>query len=370
MAIAGTIQKKSATRSTLSKWSVVLESGGLLIILAALILFFGLNPTSGSAFLSGANITNLLGNQSVTGIVALAMVIPLVSGYFDLSVAAVAGMANVTVAATMSSYGLPIYAALLIGIAVALVAGCINGYLVAGLRLNGFIVTLGTYTLIGGLLQFYTNGHSIYENIPVALGEWGMIKIFGVPSPFFLLISVAIVAWYILMHTPFGRRLEAIGSNESAARLVGIRVDRSIFTSFVLSSLLAGVAGVLLTSRSGGADPNAAPAYLFPALTAVFLGATAIRPGRYNVWGTIIGVFLVAIAVNGLTLMGADTWITPVFNGAALVGAIAVSTLIGRHRARAADRTSANDEYGRGPSSSGGESPTSGAELTRNGARS
>jgi ribose transport system permease protein len=146
------------------------------------------------------------------------------------------------------------------------------------------------------------------------------------------LLVLAIAVWYMLMHTKFGVELEAIGSNERAAKLVGIRVQRSIFLTFILSSLLAGVAGVLLTIRNGNGDPAAGPSFLFGALAAVFLGATTIRPGRYNVWGAMIGVFVVAIAVNGFTLLGAAAWLTPVFNGLALVGAVTVSTLMGRRR--------------------------------------
>lgn len=325
------VRRVSATR--------VLEAGGLPILLVVLLLVFGLNPASVDTFFSAANLGNLLGNQSVTGIIAIAMVIPLVSGYFDLSVAAVAGLTNVTVAAALSGLGAPIPVAILLGMAVALGCGVVNALLVATLKLNGFVVTLGTYTLIGGVILFFTGGQTIYQGIPLEMGAWGIGRFLGIPIPFYLLILAALIAWYVLMQTPFGRRLESIGTNEKGARLVGIRVDRSIFVSFLLSSAFAGIAGVLLTSRSGGADPNAAPAYLFPALTAVFLGATAIRPGKYNVWGTVIGVFLIAVAINGLTLSGADTWITPVFNGLALVLAVAVSTLLGRRQKRVERRS-------------------------------
>jgi len=314
----------------------LLERFGLVIFLIALIVFFSVSGTSGEAFRSEANIDNILGNQGVTGLIALAMVVPLVCGYFDLSVAAVAGLANVTAAAMIGTHGHPVWLGLVAALAISAAAGCINGFLVAGVKLNGFVVTLGTYTLIGGLLQYYTEGQTISEGIPESFGAWGSEQWIGQPRPFWLLIGVAAICWYVLMHTPFGRQLESIGSNESAARLVGIRVDRAVFLSFVASGLLAGVAGALLTSRSGSADPTAGPAYLFPALAAVFLGATAIRPGRYNVWGAIVGVFLVAVAVNGFTLLGADAWVTPVFNGAALVAAVAVSTLIGRRREKSA----------------------------------
>jgi ribose transport system permease protein len=138
----------------------------------------------------------------------------------------------------------------------------------------------------------------------------------------------------LLTQTPYGRRLEGIGSNQRAARLVGIRVDWLVALSFVASGVLAAAAGVVLTLRSGIADPTAGPAYLFPAIAAVFIGTTTIRPGRYNVWGTIAGIFLVAVAVTGFTLLGADTYVTPVFNGGALILAVAVSTRMGKRRER------------------------------------
>jgi ribose transport system permease protein len=327
----------------------VLERGGLPILLVLLMLWFAIDPTSKDAFVSEANFKQLLGNQSVTGIIALAMIVPLVAGYFDLSVAAVAGMANITAASVIGTHGHPVWVGIVAALLVAGLAGCVNGFLVAGLKLNGFIVTLGTYTFIGGLLSWYTKGQTISSGIPESLTSWGSGDYLGVPRPFWLLIAIALVVWYVLMHIPFGRQLESIGSNERAARLVGIRVDRVVFLSFLASSLLAGVAGVLLTSRSGSADPTAGPAYLFPALAAVFLGATAIRPGRYNVWGTIIGVFLVAVAVNGFTLLGADSWVTPVFNGAALVGAVTVSTLIGRSREKRGTKLAQQDGSGAAP---------------------
>ncbi|WP_169988500.1 ABC transporter permease [Microbispora sp. H10836] len=309
----------------------VFERAGLPVFLVLLIGFFFVHPDSAEPFRSAPNVSNLLGNQSVTALVALAMVIPLVAGYFDLSVAAIAGLANVTAASVMATYGQQVWVGLLAALVVGLAAGLVNAILVAGLKLNGFIATLGTYTLIGGLLQYYTKGTTIL-GVPSVFGNWGSMKWLGIPRPFWLLIAVALVIWYVLMHTPFGRQLEAIGSNESAARLVGISVDRYVACSFLGSAFVASIAGGLLTSRQGGADPTAGPAFLFPALAAVFLGATAIRPGRYNVWGTLFGIFLVAVAINGFTFLGAASWVSPVFNGTALVLAVGVSTLMGRRR--------------------------------------
>jgi ribose transport system permease protein len=316
-----------------------LEQFGLPLLMGLLIIVFSINGTSGPAFSSSANINNLLGNQSVTALVALAMVVPLVAGYFDLSVSAIAGVSNIAVAAAMSRFDLPIWAALLAGITIGALVGTMNGFLVAKVRLNGFVVTLGAYTALLGAITWYTGGALITSDIPTSFGRWSSELFLGVPRPFIILIIVALIVWFVLTQLPFGRELEAIGSNESAARLVGISTTKSIWISFVISGVLAGVAGALQTSRSGAGDPAVGNGFLFPALTAVFLGATMIKPGKYNVWGTVIGVFFVATSVSGLTLLGADFWVQPVFNGVSLILAVALSTLIARRRESSAART-------------------------------
>ena len=308
------------------------EQCGLPILLVLLVLFFAVYPDSRRAFNTSANLNNILAGQSVTGIIALGMVIPLAAGYFDVSIAAVAGLTNVAAAALIVKHGQSIWVGMLAALLVGAFVGAINGVLVAYFKLNGLIITLGVYTVVGGLIQWYTHGASS-SGVPDSLGNWGSLKWLGIPRPFWLLIVVGLVLWYLLMHTAFGREFEAVGSNEAAARLVGIRVERRVFSSFVLAGLIAGVAGILLTSRSGGADPSAGPSYLFPALAAVFLGATTIRPGKYNVWGTILGIFFVAVGVTGFTLIGADAWVTSVFDGGVLIIAVFISSVVGRRRA-------------------------------------
>jgi ribose transport system permease protein len=314
--------------------SRALETAGLPILMILMIVIFSVDGSIGSVFRSGPNVKNILGNQSVTALVALAMVVPLVAGYFDLSVSGITGVSNVAVAATIGTHHWPIALGLLFGVALGAAIGLVNGFLVAGLRLNGFVVTLGTYTLLQGLITLYTKGELISQGLPLSFGAWGSETWLGVPRPFVLLILIAVITWYALSHIPYGRYLEAIGSNEAAARLVGIDTTKVIWGSFVISGMLAAAAGALQTSREGAADPAVATAFLFPALTAVFLGATTIKPGRYNVWGTIIGVFFVAVSVSGLTLLGASSWVQPAFDGAALVVAVMLSTFMARGRER------------------------------------
>lgn len=332
-------QRSNHRSATASKFANILERSGIPILLVLTVAYFGIFASTANLFRSPANIQNILANQSVAGLIALGMVIPLVAGYFDVSIPAIAGLSNITMAGLIVRNGLPVYWAIGAAIAVALVAGAVNGLLVTTLRLDPFITTLGTFVLINGLLLAYTQGQVISSGMPAWLGEWGSGKLMGVARPFWLLIVIAVIAWYVLMQTPFGRKLAAIGSNKTAAGLAGIRVERDVFISYLLGSLLAGLAGVVLTMRTSGADATTASSYLFAALAAVFLGQTAINPGHSNVWGTIFGVFFVATAVNGLTLAGADNWITQFFNGAALVVSVALSTIIKRVRERGARNT-------------------------------
>ncbi|KQW42665.1 hypothetical protein ASC77_23695 [Nocardioides sp. Root1257] len=322
--------------SWVGRLEMVGERAGLPIILVVVVVFFSLYPSTSATFPTSANIQNILANQSVTGLIALGMVIPLVAGFFDLSVAASAGMSSVTVASLVSIHQQPIWLAIIAGILVAVAAGVVNGVLVGVLQLNPFITTFGTYIVISGLLQWYTQGQTILNGVPPSMALWASGKWLGAPRVFWVLMLTAVAVWYLLRHTPFGRYLAAIGSNENAARLAGIRVDRSVFIAFMLSGLLAGMAGALLTTRMGTADSGTALSYLFPALAAVFLGQTSINPGQYNVWGTIFGVYLVAAAVAGFTLLGAAAWIQQLFNGLALLISLVVSTFTARARDRRA----------------------------------
>jgi ribose transport system permease protein len=320
-----------------------LERGGLPVLLVLVFVFFVANPSTGTVFTSDANLKNVLSNPAVTGLVALAMVIPLVAGNFDLSVSATTGVANVAMASAIGTHQWPVALGIVVVLVIGALIGLVNGFLIAGLGLNAFVVTLGVYTLLGGLVLLYTNGTYISKGIPTSFGAWGSQTWLGVPRPFVLLILVALAAWYLLMNTPFGRYLEAIGSNERAARLVGVNVDRAVWTSFVLSGIVAAAAGVLQTSRAGSASADTTSAFLLPAMTAVFLGATTLRPGQYNVWGTVIGVYFVAVSVNGFTLLGAQIWVQPVFDGAALVIAVGLTTFMKRARDKGHEgRISAN----------------------------
>jgi ribose transport system permease protein len=195
---------------------------------------------------------------------------------------------------------------------------------------NSFVSTLAMATLLGGGIQWYTGGQAVSRNISPALIGFGSRTWMGVPRPVYVVAAVAVIVWYLLMHTPYGRSLYAIGENHRAAQLVGIPTHRYTVLAFIAAGFIASVAGVALTARAAGATADNGTAALFPALAAVFLGATAVRPGRFNVWGTVFGVALVAVSVSGLTLAGASDWVNPIFNGGALAVAAGLSSYLRR----------------------------------------
>jgi ribose transport system permease protein len=213
------------------------------------------------------------------------------------------------------------------------VVGLFNAFLVVALRINAFIATIGVSTVLLGLLEWISNENApIFGGAPKGFTDLAQGKLLGVVLPFWYAIATAVVLWVVLEYTTFGREMRATGANPTAAFLSGVRTHRALIGAFVAAGLLAAIGGVLATARLGTADATSGPTYLLPAYAAAFLGATAIRPGFFNVWGTVIAIFLVAVSITGLQLQGAAPWVTPVFNGVVLLVAVAVSNLAARRR--------------------------------------
>jgi len=310
------------------------ERYALVVLFIATLVFFSVWSKTSSTFLTSSNFKNVLGGEAYSGILALAIMIPLVCGEFDFSVGNSAGLTQVLCAGFMARLGMPVPLAILLPIGVGAFIGVSNGNTVARIGVNSLIVTLGISSVLLGIVQWYTNGQSISNNISPWLTNIATDQWFGLPVTVYLLAVAAIIVYYMLEHTPYGRYLYSIGSNRDAARLVGLRVERYVLTAFVLSGTLAGVAGILLVARSGGGNPQAGQIIdTLQALAAAYLGATAIKPGRFNVLGTMIAIYFLAFTVTGLSLAGVADWINSVFDGAALFVAVLVSTIIGRRRA-------------------------------------
>jgi ribose transport system permease protein len=314
----------------------LVERYALVAVFVGVMVFFSVWGKTADTFATSANIRNVLGSQAVVAILALAIMFPLVCGEFDFSVGPVAGISQVLTAGFMARLGVPLVLAIVVGIGVGALVGILNGVTIGRIGVNSLIVTLGISTVLSGIVTWYTNSQSIITGISTDLIDLGSGDWLGVPRTVYVLAVVSLLVYYLLEHTPFGRHLYAIGSNRRAARLVGLPVERLVLLAFVLSATFAGLAGVLLVARNGSASPQVGTVGdSLQALAAAFLGATTIKPGRFNVLGTLVAIFLLAFTVTGLSLAGVAGWINDVFNGAALFLAVLISTVVGRRRAAA-----------------------------------
>ncbi len=319
---------------TRARGMLIAERFALPIGFVAMLLFFAVWHKTGATFRSSANLQQTASGQAYVGLLALALIIPLTCGEFDLSIGQIAGASQIVCASLIASHGWPLVPGLIVGVLFGAFIGFVNGSTVARLGVNSMIVTLGTSGILLGAVNWYSKGQSIGGQLPQTLLNFGAFNWLGIPRVIWLLAVVALIVWYVLGHTPYGRYLTSVGSNPDAARLVGLRVADVRLSAFVLSGAIAGIAGVLLVAVNGSASPQAGTILdTLQGLAAAFLGATAIKPGRFNVVGTLVAIFFLAFTVQGLNLAGVASYINDVFNGAALFVAVIVSTAIGRHRA-------------------------------------
>jgi len=311
-----------------------LEAYALIILTVLVAIFFAVTPPSDVTFPTMDNVNVVLGSNAVVALLALAALFPLICGFFDFTLGAIAILSSTLCAGLQVESHWPLWAAIVAAVAASVLVGVLNGLLVTRFKMSPFVTTLGMSTLLSGITIWYCKGTTFVLDGSSKLIAFGSARWFDLPVVFFVLLIAAVIVWYFYRHTPFGRSLYAIGSNATSARLVGVRVDRNVWWAFIVSALISGLAGVMELSRLGSATAVDGGALLFPALAAVFLGATAITPGFFNVVGTVVSAIFVSIAVSGLTLMGASGWATNVFNGAALIVAVALSTYLGRRKLR------------------------------------
>ncbi|MFE4756798.1 IclR family transcriptional regulator C-terminal domain-containing protein [Streptomyces mirabilis] len=275
-------------------------------------------------FLTATTWQSMAGEQAVTVILALAVVVALAAGVFDLSVGAVMGATAILVAKLMAGMGMsPVPAALATLVAGAL-AGCVTATMVVVFRVHSFIATLGIGSVLTAFVSAVSNNQLII-GLPTSFQQWATFEVLGIQGAFWIALVLAATIWFVLEHRPVGRFMYATGSNAEAARLAGVRTDRVTFGTIVCTALIATVAGIVVTSRIATGSPTIGPPYLLPAFAAAFLGSTQIRQGRFNVLGTLIAVYALATGVKGLQLAGAPFWLPDLFNGVALLVAVALS---------------------------------------------
>ena len=289
---------------------------------AAFVIIFGV--WSPGTFLTMDTVHVIASQQAVAGIVALAVLIPMVAGQFDLSVGFTANLCGLIAVLLQNDYGIPVPLAIVLAVVTGAMIGAVNGLIVVKLGVNSFIATLGMGSVILAVQAIVTKSETPLPVSSQFFGKLTQQPVLGFQIVIVYLMVLAVLVWWILSFTPAGRYMYATGSNSLAARLSGVQTDKWTWLSLISSASLAGFAGVLYVSLTG---PSLSfnQTLLLPSFAAVFLGSTQLKPGRFNVWGTLIAIFVLAIGVQGLQLVSGIQWVQDMFNGVALIVAVSLS---------------------------------------------
>ncbi|WP_426452575.1 ABC transporter permease [Paenibacillus sp. S-38] len=318
----GAQSMKSSEKNTSLNLKMIWNNLGMLIVLVVMSIILSFVAPN---FSEVSNIINVLKQVSIIAILAAGMTIVILTGGIDLSVGSTVALSGV-ISVMLSTHGVNPLVAMLAGVAVGYLAGAINGYFTAKTKLPSFIVTLGSFTYLRGIAYVISGG------FPIVLSS-GFFKFFGsgtilaIPTPIYIMLIVYIVMFIILKYTMFGRHVFAIGGNEEAARLTGIKVENTLIKVYAISGLLSGLAGVVLAGRLFSGQPTAGIGYELDAIAAVVLGGTSLTGGVGRVQSTIIGVLIMGVIGNGLTLLDVSYYWQLVVKGAVIVAAVLLDRL-------------------------------------------
>ena len=282
------------------------------------------NPLTNGVFFTANNLTNLMRQTTTIGLLSLGMLFVILTGGIDLSVGSVVGFSAIFAAGTLVRMGLPVWVSFLLGICSGAVWGLVSGSIVAFFKLAPFVVTLAMMTTIRGLTYVYSQ-QSI--NVPTFLPNsnftaLGSAVAFGIPVSTMIMVVFFILGAVFLNRTPLGRSTIAIGGNRETVRLAGISVERGIITAYVISGICSGVGGVLLASRLGNIQPSLGSSFELDAIAACVIGGANLAGGRGTVQGTLIGVLILAVMNNLLSLRNVDSYWQLVFKGAIIVAVV------------------------------------------------
>ncbi len=293
-------------------------------ILVAFVVLCVVLSVSSEFFLTWGNLTNVIRQTAINGILAIGLTFVILGKGIDLSVGSIMALAG----AVAASFAVvpdpsPISFAILAALATGILGGAVNGVLIAYVRLPAFVVTLGMLSAARGLVYIYTNGRPISNLSPTFLW-FGNGSISGVPVPIVTLMLVFAVAAFVLRYTVFGRHVYAVGGSERAAKTSGIRSEVIILSTYAIAGLLSGLAGLILTARTTAALPQAGVAYELDAIAAVVIGGTSLNGGRGSLIGTLFGALIIGTINNGLDLLGVSSYYQQVVKGAIIVCAVMI----------------------------------------------
>ncbi|HVD19970.1 MAG TPA: ABC transporter permease [Propionibacteriaceae bacterium] len=301
-----------------------------LFILIVLLIIAAL---SSPAFLTGTNITNLLLQMSIIGVVVMAELIIVLTGGIDISVGSVLGLAAVLCAGLFG--GFSVWFALLVALVIGGIIGVVNGWLVSFRGLEPFIVTLGMLALARGLVYAYGQGIPITPKAADTFAQIGQTTVVGIPVLTLIWIVVVLLIAFLLRRTVWGRRVYAIGSNKEAARSSGIPVRATLWSVYILGGLLVGLGGWMFVCRFGSATALAGNLMELEAIAAVVIGGAALSGGRGTVFGAVIGTIIFQVIANLLSLLNVSTFLQDAFRGALILVAVTLATVqFARRRSR------------------------------------
>jgi ribose transport system permease protein len=285
-------------------------------------------------FPTALNVRSILSDKSIIALLALAAMVPMMAGRIDLTVGFGIVLWHILAISLQVWYGIPWPLAILIVVACAAVFGLINGFLVEIAQIDSFIATLGTGTILYALALWHTDGRQVIGPLSPNFVATAMAQIGGIPILAVYVAVAAVAMWIVAERLPIGRQIYAIGANEKAAALNGIPVRRNIIGAFVFSSVLTALTGCLLAAKFKVGQASVGLDFLLPALVGAFLGSTTIKPGRVNVWGTIIGVLILGVGVSGIQQLGGAFFVEPLFNGCTLIVSIGIASFAQRRRVK------------------------------------
>ncbi|MBO6916866.1 MAG: ABC transporter permease [Rhizobiaceae bacterium] len=296
---------------------------GLLILTAFLIILFSIMLPD--TFPTMLNLRAILSDKAIIAILSLAAMIPMAAGRIDLTVGYGIVIWHILAISLQTLYGFPWPVTVIIVLLLGAFVGFLNGILVEVAKIDSFIATLGTGTVLYALALWHTGGRQVVGALPDGFYALSSTFVFGLPITAYYVFAITVLLWLILEYTPIGRYLYAIGANQKAAELNGIPTRKFVVGAFISSGVMTALAGVILASKLRIGQASVGLEYLLPALVGAFLGSTTIKPGRVNVWGTIIGVSILAVGISGIQQFGGSFWVEPMFNGATLLVAIGIA---------------------------------------------
>lgn len=325
-----TVRTEEAHRFGGSHVGLVVERYGVILAWVAVAGFFCLMQPE--TFATTATIRLILSTQTVVLVASLALMLALAVGELDLSIGSVVGFGGTLMAVLNGVHGLSAVPALIITVAICLIFGVVNAVLVVYVGVQSIIVTLGSGTLLAGITLAISDSKVVTGISPSVVDFMTAPRLFSIPAPFYSALALTVIAWFVLQHTPLGRRMIFISENREVARLAGLKVNGIRAGALIATATLSGLAGVVLAGTNGAANPQSGSYYLLPAFAAVFLGSTTIIPGRFNAWGTLVAVYFLVTGITGLQYLGYAGWPEQVFYGASLIVAVTLSHLAARRR--------------------------------------